>query len=70
MDQWMARCERNLAAGNAPYRQPERGSEGNGLRVPIVRVHDIETVISQPLAQGADISEPNQFLLFHGSSIP
>ena len=39
--------ERDLPAGHAPDWQAEGSAEGNGLRLGIVRVHDVELLVAQ-----------------------
>jgi len=50
MDQRMARRKRNLAAGYAPDRKAGGCTEGNVLRLGVVRVDDIESLVAQALA--------------------
>jgi hypothetical protein len=50
MDQRMARRKRNLAAGYPPDRKAGGCTEGNVLRLGVVRVDDIESLVAQALA--------------------
>ena len=64
MNQWMAGRERNQAASYAADGQADRSAEGNGLRIAVVGMHDVESLVAQTVAQRTDTTEPQHFLFF------
>ncbi len=60
----MARCERNQPASHAANRKADGRAEGDRLRVPIVRVHDIEALVAQALTERAQALERHYFVIF------
>ena len=64
MDQRMARRERDQPAGYSPDWKAQGSAEGNGLRIAVVGMHDVESLVAQTVAQCADTTEPQHFLFF------
>jgi len=59
----MARGERNQPAGHAANRKADGGAEGDRLRVPIVRVYDIDALIAKALAERKSAFERYYFVI-------